>query len=145
MIINLIDRYIIECINKDSLNLIEISNRTQIDLEIIKRILERLLNLDLVLVKEGYYSLNINLLKKLHDNKDIEVRRLLSELSVCNDQLKIRKVYLRSNDLNQVKNMFLEIDSFIKRSSREATQISNQEVFFWGSQNYGKLINNYLN
>lgn len=144
MHLTLIERYIIEAIGTNEVTLDELFKRTSLDLRVLMKVVERLQELDYLLSKNKQIKVNTLALSQYQTNKEFEIRRLFSELSIHHNELKIKKVNLSQTQAQRLKIMFEEIERFLNSCKTRPEKIDEQNIFFWGNQNYNKLITEYL-
>jgi hypothetical protein len=144
MHLTLIERYIIEAIGTNEVTLDELFKRTSLDLRVLIKVVERLQELDYLISKNKEIRVNTQALSNYRTNKELEIRRLFSELSIHHNELKIKKVNLSQTQAQRLKVMFEEIERFLNSCKTRPEKINEQNIFFWGNQNYNKLITEYL-
>lgn len=144
MHLTLIERYIIEAIGTNEVTLDELFKRTSLDLRVLIKVVERLQELDYLISKNKEIRVNTQALSNYRTNKELEIRRLFSELSIHHNELKIKKVNLSQIQAQRLKVMFEEIERFLNSCKTRPEKINEQNIFFWGNQNYNKLITEYL-
>lgn len=144
MPLTLIERYTIEAIGTNEVTLDELFKRTNLDLRVLMKVVERLQELDYLLSKNKKIKVNTQTLSQYRNNKEFEIRRLFSELSIHHNELKIKKVNLSQIQAQRLKVMFEEIERFLNSCKTRPEKINEQNIFFWGNQNYNKLITEYL-
>lgn len=144
MHLTLIERYIIEAIGTNEVTLDELFKRTSLDLRVLIKVVERLQELDYLISKNKEIRVNTQALSNYRTNKELEIRRLFSELSIHHNELKIKKVNLSQTQAQRLKVMFEEIERFFNSCKTRPEKINEQNIFFWGNQNYNKLITEYL-
>ncbi len=143
--LTLIDRYVIEAINKRQIDLISLNQETGIEIRVLQKVLSRLESLELVLCHQNQYSVHLKNLKVYSKSKKIEVMNIMKEISFNSKQVSIKKVYLSKSDDLRVQSMFQDIEDFIESRSSKHKSVKSKTLLYWGQQNYGELINNYIN
>lgn len=143
--LTLIERYIIEAISSHGTTLQELQEKTHLEERIIRKVLLHLEQINLIEVKGKKIKINIDNLSMKNTSKHLEVKRLLSELSLSHKELKLKKVYLSEKDFSRLKIMFNEIEHFLLDKKKEKGKVREQTILFWGHQNYGQLVQKYLN
>lgn len=143
--LTLIERYIIEAINRETKDIIQLHKETSIEIQILKKVLSRLLDKDLICFKDDGYAIKLVNLKKYSGNKKIEITNIMKEISSNSNQVSIKKVYLNTKENLRLKSMFDDIEKYIESRSSHSESVKKKTILYWGQQNYGELINNYLN
>ena len=143
--LTLIDRYVIEAINKRQIDLISLNQETGIEIRVLQKVLSRLESLELVLCHQNQYSVHLKNLKVYSKSKKFEVMNIMKEISFNSKQVSIKKVYLSKSDDLRVQSMFQDIENFIESRSSKHKSVKSKTLLYWGQQNYGELINNYIN
>lgn len=142
--LTLIDRYVLEAINKKQKGIIQLNIDTGIEVPILQKVLNRLTVLKLTSESDGLYSINLKVLKGYTASKRHEVSNMMKEISLESKQVSIKKVHLNQSELQRVQSMFQEIECFIESKSSSSKAIKEKFVIYWGQQNYAELIKNYL-
>ena len=143
--LTLIDRYVIEAINKRQIDLISLNQETGIEIRVLQKVLSILESLELVLCHQNQYSVHLKNLKVYSKSKKFEVMNIMKEISFNSKQVSIKKVYLSKSDDLRVQSMFQDIENFIESRSSKHKSVKSKTLLYWGQQNYGELINNYIN
>ena len=150
----ILERMILESINKSSKNLEEVAEDTGLEQNICLNIVYSLLAKNLVVCAKGSYSFNQSLSKaivaelKNKRNRAIEVNALVRECvkdSVVEngESFVFKKVYMSEKEKKLLKAMFYNIESFL--SGLSASGPTKEETFiFWGGDNYAKAVSSYI-
>jgi DNA-binding IscR family transcriptional regulator len=161
----IIERIVLESLEKKSKNLEEIHEDTKLDTNLIKSILSHLINKGIVsMISGGQFELNKknqkNWIKEINNKKAVsfELKELFS--SLVNNyfkeevkqtaQLKMKKVYLTKSEKDALDQKFKEIDQFLAQIANERQRLPRKEVtaekqvLIWGHSPYKALVDEQL-
>lgn len=163
----MLERIVIESLGKKEKNIFELSLDTNLDQIVLLNIMPQLLLKNIVKYHRGIYTLSTDNIKSWNEtincteNIKAEVRELFT--SMVNEffaddikkkeeykELKIKKIWLTSDEEKVLKNHLLSLDNFFKQiqSNRKKFPIKErtheQKVVFWGVSEYGKLLEGIL-
>ena len=161
--LSILERIVIESLNKTPKNLILLSNDTGIRMNILENIVKELVAIEFIFFNDDIYKLNItkikNWMKGSHasSSQKSELRSLF-DLVVSNYQmnnklenkLKLQKVYLTYEEERIYNEHLAQLEDFIKQVNRnrkidEIKFNTNQEsVIYWGHTEYSNLIDEAL-
>ncbi len=149
-----IERFILESLNKSAKNLIDLERDTHLNKELLLNLFSDLSAREIIFFKEGKYFLNQN--KKHFWSKEIndaeakkeEMKELMATLINMHfsfkSSLKMKKVRLTSFDEKVLTGYFKQIDDYLTNlNNTEKTieiPISEQRLFVWGEGNYGQVV-----
>ena len=152
----LIERAVLECIGRNSKEVITISDETGIKVTVVEKILKNFLTGGVVQKLTDHYSVNIDILLCHQSDKDlvkVEVQDVLSSASNVHfseenesSELKLKKVFISKSEFQYFKSMWRNMDEYLKRISSESkdTKVKDQTVVYWGWANYNKMIDQYM-
>jgi hypothetical protein len=158
----IIDRLILESLQKRERTLNELEGDTGLNIGLLMNLLNHLIMKNIVLYKKGVYSLNLEnksswipLLKNKDNLKD-EVKEIFSSMVNLHfredkgEQIKLKKIWLTRDEKKMVESKFNEIESFfnqILESRKKLPRKENtceKEIFVWGVTPYSEVVNNLL-
>lgn len=160
----IIERIVLESLEKRSKGLKELHEDTKLDQNLVKNILNHLINRGIVKMESGLFRIDRqnsdNWLHLVNDKKAVrlELKELFSSLvnNYFNEemekktQLKMKKVFLTKKEQETLNTKFKEIDSFLaqiatdrqRRPLREVT--ADKQVLIWGHSPYKDLVDEQL-
>lgn len=151
-----IERYILECLAKESKTITRIKYETKLQEKTVMNTIQLLIVKGLINVKEDEYSIN----KKLYDQlaKDInsesnlyrEIKKTVENILYRalhkkeDTQLKMKKIYFTSKDQKIFNSLLMNIEDFIKENNRaDEVPISQQRIYFSLQDSYLASINQF--
>lgn len=143
--LTLIERYVLEAIQKKEIDIITLNLETGVDIRILQNVLKRLYEKKLIICNKNFYRIHLEQLKKYSSEKKIEVLNIMKEIALNNNSLSLKKVYLTKQEQKRVQTMFEDIERYIESKKVTKKAVNKKTVFYWGKQNYGDLIKNYIN
>lgn len=152
--ISIIDRLILESLNKKPKTSLELQGCTSLELKIIETSLKNLSITGFITHIDGRYTLNNNLNPeqldslKNHLNMTNEINEIinasLSKSSELNN-FKLKKVYLTETEEKILNGMLYNLESFFNNLTVSNQPTHKQKIIYWGNTSYENLIYNYLN
>lgn len=150
-----LERMILESVNKSAKDLEQIHEDTGLDKSICTNVLFSLLAKNLIIIDFNVYRLNKNLseaiLSELTDqrNRCVEINALVREcvkLSLLegSDTFKFKKVYMSEKDKKLLKAMLYNIETFLDGLKSQKGKTKEETFVFWGGENYANAINAYI-
>lgn len=155
----IIERFVIESLNKRERTLHELVKDTGLEIGIVKNILSNLKMRNIICFKDSVYSLNLQTkdrwLNQINSsqNRCEEIKELFT--SLVNEyfnkeqreaELKYKKVFLTKQE-EAVLGIYLDkVDSYLNEISKKkrVKNTKEQKIFVWGSANYGKMMDSYI-
>ena len=150
-----LERVILECIGKQSLNYDEIKHQTGLQENACFNVLQAL-TIRGILRPEGYqYKINENISPKIMeeinglDSRKAESLELIEAVLDQNQEkiFRFSKVAMDSHDEKIFIAMLSNLDSFLKDANRKAqssTPMKDRKVIFWGMGDVQKLMNQVI-
>ncbi|MBT3235563.1 MAG: hypothetical protein HN353_06410 [Bdellovibrionales bacterium] len=161
----LIERIILESLEKKEKNIIELAKDTTLSSSVISNVLPHLMMRSMVNYQQGIYHLirDSYSLREINAGETIgdELKELFSSLvnryfqqeeqqRGVGTQLRLKKVWMTPMDEAQFNAHLVELERFLARVEQETRQrdncapVSEQRVVFWGHSEYSQLINGSL-
>lgn len=143
--ITMLDRMILSSIIKNNKNKLQIHYDTDIDIQIIQKVLEDLIIKNILIIKNDEYKINPNLssdqLKDLKSKEYLksEKRQIASSL-IDEDLVNLEKFYLTKKDETIFKGMIKNLELFIQEAKKSTSQTKNETILFWGMNNYKSIL-----
>ncbi len=159
----IIERIVIEALNKKALNFEKIQEQTSLSESLLQAVLGQLIQKGVLLYSRFEYVLNWNQkdqwLPLVTDKAGAkaEIKELFASLvnGIYENQsagkLKVQKIYLNQREKDELDRKLSDIDSFIQgvRNQRKVypvkENISKQQVIFYGNSEYRNLVEDILN
>jgi len=158
----IVERIVLESLEKKPLVLSEIKEQTRLNDPLLKAILSQLIERGLVSYKRGMYSVewnNSEVWKKLASDKEsikVEIKELFSSLVNAifekekNSTLRVQKIWLEPREKEELQRRLKDIDSFIEsiKGKRCLAPVSEKtcgkQVLFYGASTYSTLVDGLL-
>jgi len=143
--LKIIEKYILESIQKENNSLFSIHKDTKLNPQDIEYHLETLKRKGFITKKLGRWE-RIQKEEKLNSFKFIELSRIAkacirSSITKEDSQsFKIHKVYLSEKDEKIYQAMLYNIDTFLKESKKNKGETAQEKIIFWGKCSYKNLI-----
>lgn len=148
--ITLLDRMVINSVSKKNKDIKSISNDTNLNSDIIKIVLEDLLVKNIFSLKSGEYSINKNLnsdqIKDINSKDSIDIEKIqIARSSLKNEGgFNLEKFALTNKDKVIFEGMLKNIKMFIDNSKIKDALTKEENLFFWGQNNYSDIVNSTL-
>lgn len=151
----LTERIVIESISKGPLSLDKIADDTGVEIEVINSIVPELLMKNILVYKQGLYSLNMENKESWifeinkFSNKKKEIKDILNasiNLLETKESLKLQKVFLTPFEEKLLKIELKKVEKFIENIRCEQVKIKNKrktkdmKVIYWGCSDYSDLV-----
>ena len=150
-----LERMILESINKSPKNLDAIKEDTGLDSELCLNVVYSLSAKNLIVTKAQKYAINSNLcegiIAELKDsqNRAVELNMLVREcvkdtVMGKGDSFGFKKVYMNQREKKLLKAMLYNLESFLDGLKENKGKTKDETFVFWGKENYGKAILDYI-
>ena len=157
--VNLIERYVLECLGNTSKSLDEITFMSKINKNIVGNTLTSLLTKNIILKTGTKFQINNELtpsqIKELQskENKYFEISEIITSClrtqtnKVLNEDsiFKFKKVLLTSKEEKILNGLLYNLEAFIDSIPKKQTNIADQKILFWGGGRYETITSNVLN
>ncbi len=161
----IVERMVLECLEKRSRNLAEIQEDTGLSYQLLINVLSLLLARGMVNYQKSEYSLNLakksDWFDQVKDENSIkaELKELFSSLVNQYYQrewsretsLNIQKIWLTKEEKKALDLKLKEINSFInkiksiRKARPEKERTKEKQVLIWGTSSYHSLVDSILN
>ena len=141
---------VINSVSKKNKDIKSISNDTNLNSDIIKIVLEDLLVKNIFSLKSGEYSINKNLnsdqIKDINSKDSIDIEKIqIARSSLKNEGgFNLEKFALTNKDKVIFEGMLKNIKMFIDNSKIKDALTKEENLFFWGQNNYSDIVNSTL-
>mgnify|MGYP002025777572 CR=1 FL=1 len=151
----ILERMILESINKGDKSLNEIKHDSGMDQQICENVLYSLMAKGLIKIEGTKYKMNAGLseaiIAELKDqlNMTVEIGSLVREcvkssILKGNDSFKFKKVYMSESDKKFLKGMLYNLETFLDGLKSNKGPTKEETFIFWGGENYAKAVSNYI-
>ncbi len=154
--LTIIDRLIIETIQKKTFTLEELQINTKLQRSILESSLFELITKELVInTHQGYtlaeniendLALNFNTIDSLH-NELTDITQTCIRNRLENDQktFQLKKVYMNSSEEKIFRGLLYNLNSFLDSLDSKNKKTSSKKIIFWGEDSYENICNSILN
>lgn len=150
-----LERMVLESINKSGKTLDEVQEDTGLGAELCLNVVFSLSAKNLIVTKADKYLINENLcegiLSELKDaqNKAVELNMLVREcvkdtIIGGGESFGFKKVYMDEKEKKLLKAMLYNLESFLDGLKDNKGKTKDETFVFWGKENYGKAILDYI-
>lgn len=151
----ILERMVLESINKAAKSLDDIQEDTGLAGELCLNVVFSLSAKNLIVSKAGKYAFNANLcegiIAELKDsqNRAVELNMLIRECvkdTIMGDgqSFSFKKVYMNEKEKKLLKAMLYNLESFLEGLKENKGKTKDETFVFWGNENYGKAILDYI-
>lgn len=149
--LTIVDRMVLESINKSDKNITAIQIDTSLPIKIINSVIENLLAQGFINLSKNHFIINPNMtddLKKFLKDETEVISQIKSLICECVHQsmpdISFYKIAIKPDDMKILNTLFYNVESFIK-GLKKTKGITKDETFvFWGKENYAKAIHSYI-
>lgn len=148
--ITLLDRMIINSVSKKNRNIQAIATDTNLSCDIIKIVLEDLLIKNIFTLKASEYFinqyLNTDQVKGINSKDSIDVEKIQIAKSALKKEagFNLEKFALSKKDEVIFEGMLKSLKMFIDSSKIKDATTKEENLFFWGQNNYSDIVNSTL-
>ena len=142
-----IEKYILESISKGNHSVLCIHKDTELEPSQLKNILIRLIEKEVLILKDEQYYLRSNEeTKNKKKYKFIEMAQIIknnirNSIQGDSSQFKMRKVYLNSQEEKIFNSLLFNLEDFLNGLPQNKGKTSKERLIFWGENTYQNIIN----